>query len=72
MGNKKFDGLDPLSILAFSPEPKFEAKNNDASNGMVKLVLQTSWEGNALLAYESALHVGAVDAGSIGIKRWVH
>lgn len=71
MCSKKLDELDPLSFLTFLANLNLEANSNNASEGMVKLVLPTFLKGNAPMAYESALHVDAVHADSISIRSWV-
>lgn len=65
---KKFDGLNPLSILPFLAKLKLEAYDQDALEGMMQLVIPTVLKGIALIFYESALQYDNVDAHSIGIK----
>lgn len=67
VGSRKLDGLVLLSILTFFPKLKFETNNNDASEGTMKLRLPKFLKVKALIAYESALYVDAVDDDSIGI-----
>lgn len=66
LGSKKFDGLGSLSIMTFLVRLKFEANKNNASGGMTKLVLLRFLEGNALIAFQIALHLDGVDADSAG------
>lgn len=48
--SSNLDGLEPLSILTFLARFKLQAKNNDASERMLKLVLPTLSKGNAPIA----------------------
>lgn len=57
-----------MSILTFLAAFKCEANSNGISEDMAKLVVPYVLSDNACLAYESALHLDAVDDSLVGIK----